>query len=563
MSNYDLVSLKLPVLSGKPLAVFASVLALAAGRALLLPSLLKQGGIPKLRLLRLDRDPLLYPTAPVETRATAPLASAEIERIFAGAPSARSPWPTARDYREAYRSGAILPLDVAKAFLAALEASEKASPPLRAFIAVDREDLLAQAAASTERWKTGKPLGPLDGVPVAIKDEVHLAPYPSFAGTTFIGSGPEADSTVAARLRAAGALLLGKTNMNEIGLDPSGYNAHYGPARNPWAPDRDPGGSSSGSAAATAAGLCPVSIGCDGGGSIRVPAALCGLVGLKPSFGRVSEVGAVALCPSVDAIGPIGATVDDVALAYAVIAGPDPRDPRSLGQPPVTLDNWNNTDLSGLRLAYYPEWFRHAKADIVAACEKALAAFRGLGASLVEIEIPGLDSMRIAHAVTIIAEMEAHLQDRREHLGELGPATRVTRAIALGLSSTDYIQAQRVRALAVAAFDSVFAGADAILTPTSAITAPLIPPGSETTGWSDLGATTEKMRFVFAANLTGHPAISFPAGFDGLGLPIGMQAMGPYWSEATLLRLAKAAEGFAEKRVPKLRWDLLAKPQAG
>jgi Asp-tRNA(Asn)/Glu-tRNA(Gln) amidotransferase A subunit family amidase len=557
MATYDLESLKLPKLSGRSLELFAFLLDHRLTRALLLPGLLKQGGIPRLRKLELHRDPVLYPFAPVDKPATAGLSAAEVDAAVARAPKTDALRPGCRQFHEAYRKGTTTPLEVAERFLQALSASEASSPPLRAFIHWDREDLLAQARASTERYKAGKPLGILDGVPVAVKDEVDQAPYPSHAGTSFIGKGPAADCTAVARLRAAGALLVGKTTMNELGLDTSGFNATYGTVRNPWAMDRDPGGSSSGSAAATAAGLCPVSLGCDGGGSIRVPAALCGLVGLKPTFGRVSETGAVALCPSVDAIGPIAAGAEDAALVYGIIAGPDPLDPRSRFQPPVTLGNWDNIDLHGLRLGVFKPWFAHAAAPIVKACEAALARLAAAGAEIREVEIPGLDAMRIAHAVTIIAEEEANLQDKREHLRELGAPTRVTRSLALGFSSTDYIQAQRVRADAIAAFEAAFQDVDAIVTPTTGVTAPRIPPNSGAIGWSDLGTTTEKMRFVFEANLTGHPAISFPVGFDADGLPIGMHAMGRYWSENTLLRLARAAETFAEQRLPSTHFHIL------
>jgi Asp-tRNA(Asn)/Glu-tRNA(Gln) amidotransferase A subunit family amidase len=559
MSSYDLESLDLPKLSGPTLRAFAKLLDWKATRRLLLPGLIKQGGIPKLRSLRLDRDPQLYPFAPAARPAASPLGLAEVDAAFAEAPAPKSPWRTSRDYIEAYRSGASTPVAVAEAFLAAVEASEADSPPLRAFVAIDRDALMAQAKSSAGRWATGRPLSRLDGVPVAIKDEVDLAPYPSRGGTIFIGGEPMRDGAVTERLRAAGALLLGKTNMNELGLDPSGFNAHYGTIRNPWDKSRDPGGSSSGSAAATAAGLCPVSIGCDGGGSIRLPSSLCGLVGLKPSFGRVSSRGTVALCPSVDATGPLASCVEDAALAYGLIAGPDPAEPRSLAQPPVDLGGWHRRDLRGLTLGVYREWFRHAAPDVVAACEAALDRLIESGAALREIEIQGLDAMRIAHVITIVSEQDAFLRDNPGNILKFGAPTRVTRCLAEGFSAADYVQAQRVRAGAIAAFESALGEVDAIVTPCSGITAPTIPANSGTAGWSDLSATTEKMRFVFPANLTGHPAISVPVGFDREGLPIGLQAMGRYWGEALLLRIASAVEAGSEKRLPKIRFDLLAR----
>ncbi len=223
------------------------------------------------------------------------------------------------------------------------------------------------------------------------------------------------DATVVARLRAAGALLIGKANMHEIGINPNGANAHYGAARNPYDTARDPGGSSSGPAAAVAAGLCPIAIGADGGGSIRIPASLCGLVGLKPTFGRVSEAGAAPLCWSVAHIGPLGATVEDVALAYGLIAGPDTRDPNSQRQPAVGLAGWNDRlTWHGLTVGVYRPWFRHAAPAVVAANEAMLAQFERAGAQVREIVVPELDAMRLAHIIIILSENVCqHAQPRR------------------------------------------------------------------------------------------------------------------------------------------------------
>jgi Asp-tRNA(Asn)/Glu-tRNA(Gln) amidotransferase A subunit family amidase len=556
MSAYDLESLSLPKLSGFGLRLFAALLDSPLTRRFLLPGLLRQGGVDKLRALRLAEDPTLYPYAPVESQATGPLTPAEVGTVL-GPVRRRTPFPTARDYASAYQNGSLTPVQVAERVLAAIAESEALQPPLRAFIANDREDVTKQAQASADRYRTGKPLSLLDGVSVAIKDEIDQAPYPSHVGTTFLGSKPARDCTAVARLRSAGALLVGKANMNELGLDPCGFNAHFGTTRNPYSLAHDPGGSSCGPAAATAAGLCPVSIGCDGGGSIRIPAALCGMVGLKPTFGRVSENGAVALCPSVDSIGPIGPNVEDVAVAYGLIAGPDPLDPRSQFQPPVELAGWNNPDLQGMKLGVYPAWFQHAAPEIVAACQRMLEELVKAGARVKEIELPGLDAMRIAHVVTILGEQAANLQDRREHIRELGDPTRVTWSLVNGFTAVDYIQAQRIRSRAIATFKQAFQEVDAILTPTTAITAPPIPANGIPHGWSDLSVTTEKMRYAFEANLTGLPAISFPVGYDHEGLPIGMQAMGNYWDECTLLRIAYAAEQVVERRRPPVFYEIL------
>jgi Asp-tRNA(Asn)/Glu-tRNA(Gln) amidotransferase A subunit family amidase len=565
MCAYDLNSLNLPRLSGGGLRAFAAALDRPLTRAALLPSLLRQGGVDHLRALRLSEDPTFYPLFPPAERALGPLSATNVEAAtgtLAGGEtypghSLLRPFTTARDYAQAYRQSAVTPVEVAEKILAAIAESEAGEQPLHAFVANNRQDVLAQARASSERLRAGQPLSVLDGVPVAVKDEIDQAPYPTHVGTTFLAKNPDQDCTPVARLRAAGALLIGKANMNELGMDPCGFNAHYGTTRNPYNPAHDPGGSSSGPGAAIAAGLCPIAVGCDGGGSIRIPASLCGIVGLKPTFGRISEAGAPPLCPSVDVIGPLGASVEDVALAYGLMAGPDPRDPRSQYQPPVSLAGWKNPDLHGLTLGVYLPWFRHAAAEVVAACEAMLAQLEQAGAQVREIEVPGLDAMRVAHVVTILGEQAANMHDHREQIGQLGAPTRVTLALTHAFTVVDYVQAQRIRTRAIAAFEGIFESVDAILTPTTAITAPPIPPGGESGGWSDLSATTEKMRYAFPANLTGLPAISFPAGYDESGLPVGMQAMGRYWQEHLLLRIAFAAEQAVTRQAPQVFYPIL------
>jgi len=186
-----------------------------------------------------------------------------------------------------------------------------------------------------------------------------------------------------------------------------------------------------------------------------------------------------------------------------------------------------------------------------------LGKLKAAGAKIVEIELPGLDAMRIAHVVTILSEQAANMQDRREHWNELSPPTRVNLVLSRGFTAADYVQAQRVRTRAVAAFEETLEQLDAILTPATAVTAPPIPAGAEKDGWSDLSVITEKMRFAFPANLTGHPALAFPAGYGEGGLPIGMQAIGRYWEERTLLRIAGAAEKVLERRRPQVFYPIL------
>jgi Asp-tRNA(Asn)/Glu-tRNA(Gln) amidotransferase A subunit family amidase len=466
---------------------------------------------------------------------------------------------TVQDYAKAYREGKITPEDVAHRVLEAIATSNATDPPLRAIIAMDREDVLRQAREATTRIKEGQALSVFDGVPVAVKDEVDMLPYPTTVGTAFLGKSPcKEDSTVVARMRAAGALLIGKANMHEIGIGVTGLNPHHGTPRNPYAPDHFTGGSSSGPGAAVAAGLCPAAIAADGGGSIRIPASFCGIVGIKPTFGRISEHGAAPLCWSVAHLGPLAATATDAALAYAVMAGPDPKDPNSLRQPAPTLADWDKLDLSGLKLGVYWPWFRHATADMVAACEAMLLKFESMGANLREVVIPDLEAGRVAHTLTIAGEM-AQALDRTyaEHHREHGADVRINLALARAFTTMDYVQAQRVRTRLIANFAHALEQVDVILTPATALPAPLIPKAALPEGESDLSTLVEIMRFATPANLAGLPAISFPVGYNEAGLPLGMQAMGRAWQEATLLRLALAAERVVDRKSPQIHYRIL------
>lgn len=562
MSEYDLESIELPRLVGRPLQLFAAALDNGATRPLLLGRLLRDGGILKLRDTRIKESPTVHPLAFVEETAVAhPSSSLDFTALVENRTSHKTEFPfkTICDYATAYRAGVTTPEDVAQKVLDAIAASDDDSEPLRAFIANNRDDIMFQAHSASQRIEANAALSPLDGVPVAVKDEVDQVPYPTTVGTSFMGASPAVeDSTVVARLRAAGALLVGKANMYEIGINPSSFNAHYGTVRNPYNPAHEAGGSSSGPAAAVAAGFCPVAIGADGGGSIRIPAALCGLVGLKATFGRVSVYGAAPLAWSVGHLGPIGATVEDVMLAYATVAGPDPNDPLTQHQPAVTLADWNNENLSGLKLGVYWPWFRHAAPAIVEAGEAMLDKLAQAGATVQEIEIPELNLMRIAHTVTILSEMAASMDNFSEHHKDFGAPVRINLALGRAFTARDYVQAQRIRTRAIAIFERVLEAVDVVVTPTTAVTAPPIPQNGFARGWSDLSTVLELMRFIVPANLTGLPALSFPIGYDGQGLPIGMHLMARPWQEHVLLRIAYAAEQKVERKRPRRYYPILA-----
>jgi Asp-tRNA(Asn)/Glu-tRNA(Gln) amidotransferase A subunit family amidase len=267
----------------------------------------------------------------------------------------------------------------------------------------------------------------------------------------------------------------------------------------------------------------------------------------------VSESGAVPLCWSVAHLGPIAATTTDAALGYAVMAGPDPSDPISLRQPMPTLEGWTTPKLAGLTLGVFWSWFRHAAPEVVAACERLLERFRQMGARVCAIEIPDLEAARVAHVITICSEMAQALEYAwDEHHREHNLDVRINLALARACTAGDYLKAQRVRTRMIAHVNRVLKAADAIITPTTAVTAPRITARASRAGESDLSMQTEIMRFVTLANLTGLPAISFPAGCGVDGLPIGMQVIGRAYEEPVLLRVALAAEQVVERQRPRL-----------
>ena len=559
MEAYDLKSVKMPYLAGGALKLFVSAVE-GPLKGLLAPSLLDSAGLTWLREQKFEEMPTNYPihfTGKMQEKATS-VPTSELPRKQSATKGFH--FKSVFDIAKAYRDGSTSPEDVARRVLESIEASNKNDPTLNAFIAYQADELMRQASEATQRIQKKKPLSILDGVPVAIKDEINVKSYPTTVGTSFLKKVAEEDATVVARLRNAGALIVGKTNMHEIGIGVTGQNPHHGTPRNPYNTDHYTGGSSSGSATAVASGLVPVALGADGGGSIRIPSSFCGLVGLKPTYGRVSEHGAFPLAWSVDYIGPLTGSATDAALTYALIAGSDPNDPISLHQPVPSLKDWDNLKLKGLKLGVYWQWFRHADPEVVAACEAMLKQFESMGCEIHEITIPDLEANRVAHLITIAGEMTHAMNsvyDNVHRFKEHGLDVRTNLALARQFTATDYILAQRVRTRMMRHFHDAFEQVDMVITPTTAIAAPPIKKGALPDGDSDLTILTEIMRFATTANFTGHPAITFPIGYTQKGLPVGMQAIGRPWDESTLLRLALAAEQVVEHKEPQIYYNLL------
>jgi Asp-tRNA(Asn)/Glu-tRNA(Gln) amidotransferase A subunit family amidase len=549
MSTYRRDPVRAPKLSGTALKAMVAAIESPLG-APVIDQILRDSGFERFR----DADPGASPMqCPLPRPAPEPADSAREalcdKALEPVSPPATSSLTTVRALREAYRGG-LSPVDVLARVHAAVDRFESVDR-LGLFIARHPDEARRDAEESARRISEGAARSALEGIAVVIKDEVDVQGYATTLGTKFLRDVALADATISARLRAAGAVIVGKANMNEIGINPIGLNPHWGAARNPWDRGRITGGSSSASAAAVAAGVAPIAIGADGGGSIRIPAALCGIVGLKATHGRVPETGVPALCWNVGHAGPMGLTVDDVAACYAIIAGDDGHDTASYGQPAPTLDDLARGDLRGLRVGLARPYFEDADRDVVLRCEDALRALTDAGAAVHEVPAPTLNNVLWAHSVIILSEMrEAMLRHLRDGAARFGLDSRTNLAIASRFTATDLVHAMRHRHRITRDTLDTLRAVDVLITPSTAITAPPIPERALPDGESNLPVVDALMRFVRVANLTGFPAISVPAGYDAAGLPVGVQLLGRPWEEHTLLRAARVIEAAVPRRVP-------------
>ncbi len=431
-----------------------------------------------------------------------------------------------------------------------LERIARFDSALQSFICL-APDPLEAALEADAAVATGRDLGPLHGIPIGIKDNYLTADMPTTAGTTAPGVAfPMVDSAVATRLRAAGAILVGKTRTHEYA-----WGTITPPTRNPWDHSRIPGGSSGGSAAAVAAGLCAAAMGSDTGGSIRIPASFCGTVGLKPTFGRISRAGIVPHSWSLDHAGTLTRSVEDAAILLGVLAGHDPADPGSrdvhLGD---VVAATRGATAAGLRVAVIRNhFFGRNHADVDAAVEGAIGWFGAQGAHVQYVTMPDLEyGLGAIFAVELASSAAYH--DAALRSGTVQHFTDDVRLLVeMGrlVTGADLVKAEQFRHRLMADFARLFETADIIIGPTEPVTAP--PIGAQTVEIaggteSALGAT---WRLTYPYNLTGLPAISVPCGFDAAGLPIGLQIAAKPFDEVTLLRAAaafEAAHDFKERR---------------
>lgn len=472
---------------------------------------------------------------------------------------------TILDYSRAYLSGEITPNMVANQFIDSVRKSCDPAFQMSFFISYDVEDILRQANESTLRYERGEPLSALDGVPIAVKDEIDCRPYPTTGGTKWLHKVRPCtdDAGCVERLKLCGAILVGKTNMHELGAGTSGINPHYGVTRNPYDDNKIAGGSSSGSAAVVSAGLCPAALGVDGGGSVRVPASLCGVVGFKPTFGRVSHSGVLPLNWTVGMIGVLAGTVEDALIVYAAISAQLPSHQPTTLTPNVHLPLLKSPNcISKIKLAKSGEWFNDCSDDIRLCCSNALAQLHKIyGWETIEVTVPEIEVMRLAHYLTIGSECSTSLACHLEKLNmaEVGWDARVALSVYGAFDSREYLNAQRIRNRQLQFHQKIFSQADVIVTPTTGVTAYTIQDDALKTGELDYINAAALVRYMIAGNFLGLPAVTVPVGYDEAGLPIGLQFIGKPWSEASLIFIAYAMQVLcaSEYRKPKVFYDLL------
>jgi aspartyl-tRNA(Asn)/glutamyl-tRNA(Gln) amidotransferase subunit A len=471
---------------------------------------------------------------------------------------------TLTEARAALRGGDLSSRELTAACLTRIAALD---PTLHAFLYLDPAGALAAADAADHQRQAARRAGaaadlpPLLGLPLAVKDVLCVAEMPCTSGSRILeGFVPPYDATAVARLRAAGMIVLGKTNTDEFAMGSSTENSAYGPTRNPWDLGRVPGGSSGGSAAATAAQLPPAALGTDTGGSVRQPASFCGVTGLKPTYGRVSRYGLIAYGSSLDAVGAFGRSAADVALVLGAMAGPDPLDATAVSRPLPDLTLAAAPDLTGLRVGVPQEYFiAGIQAEVEAAVRAAVAQLESLGAQVVPVSLPHTEYALPVYYLIAPAEASANLArfdgiryGPRLARGSLWEGFRATRgekfgpevkrrimlgtyALSAGYYDAYYAQAQKVRTLITRDFQAAFEQVDVIAAPVAPSTA--FPFGEH--GDDPLAMYLEDV-FTLPANLAGVPGLSFPVGCDAAGLPIGMQLMGPHFQEDRLLHAAHA-----------------------
>nr|CAG4712705.1 unnamed protein product [Naegleria fowleri] len=600
--KYEIRSVEAPKLTGALFWFFVTLMEYSPLGDLVVPFIMKSSNFSLLDELSVYNAPKLYPIPERNEQeqlkdwkhaqdhdgmSIQEIQKKEIERILNEyydqcsdeQSSSPSVWKSLTRFHRLYKEKKTTPLKVAQNILDAIKKGDSLNPPLCAVIKYDADLLLKQAKESTERYEAGKEISVFDGVPVTIKDELDLAGFTSSKGMKVTEYSDhvitlEEENNICKSLRALGAIFVGKANQNEIGICPRGMNLNFGSARNPFNMKCDTGGSSSGGGACVASGLVPLSIGTDGGGSVRVPASFCGLYGLKPTHFRVSNhQHSAPVAFSTCVAGPLTSSAIDLTLSFAAIAGRRENDafswsqPRDLRLSEIRLADKNFYSLEGQKIGIDNAYFNDVKDQrIVKLCSDFIEnVFCKVYGAKVDDSIftPLLEPSRVSHLVCIASEMRNGMKDygyfEYSKRSLLCPETRMSLLSQKYISSSQLITAQRIRSHQMEEFEKIFQNVNVYATPTIAGVTPefvneQVMKGGY--GVSDYDVLSQIMKFIFISNFCGFPSITIPIGFID-GKPVGLQLMSKHWDEVTLLKYALLAEKYTEKKNPEMLFEIL------
>ena len=439
-------------------------------------------------------------------------------------------------------TGELSPVELVSAHLDRIERTE---PRLNSFITLLAEDALDQAKAAQREIRSGNYLSPLHGIPIGLKDLYYTKGIRTTVGSRILRDFvPDYNAAVTERFRESGAILIGKLQMHEFALGATSVNPHDGPAHNPWDVDRITGGSSGGSGSAVASGQCMAALGSDTGGSVRIPAALCGIVGLKPTFGRVSRYGVYPLSWSLDTVGPMTRTARDAALVMNAIAGYDARDPSSAERPVEDFTGSMDAGIDAVRVGIPDDFFYDViDPEVSEAICTAAGVLTDLGASVERVSIPALDhSLAISNTILSAEAAEVHATHLREQPDKIGGDVRARLQRGALTLATDYIKAQRAGSAFNAELDDTMKEYDLLIAPTVPTGAPRIDETFVEVAGKRENALSLLSRLTRPFNICGYPTVTVPCGFTSSGMPIGMQIAGRLFEDAGVLRAAHAYE---------------------
>jgi aspartyl-tRNA(Asn)/glutamyl-tRNA(Gln) amidotransferase subunit A len=539
-----------PRISGRALQAIARLSRTRAGARLLYEVFRSD-----LRIGQIEQLPDgLFGDVPIDNR---PLAGRAPRGGEGALPLPPAPWSaTSETLAQAYRAGKTTPREVVDRALDAARSLAQRRPGVGPIMDYVDEDAVREADAATERWSRGEPRGPLDGVPTAIKEQTAVRGLPTRCGSDLTDAARASeDSTCVARLRAAGAIVLGQTPMTEFGMTPLGFNPKRTMPRNPHATDRVAGGSSTGAGVAVATGLVPFAIGADGGGSIRIPSSLCGVFGIKPTWGRISRNGDLS-GGTVAHLGPLASSTIDLARVLEATCGHDPGDRQTELAPPLaagSLVRALSRGVRGLRIAVVESEWSDASPAVARAGREAMRALEREGAILVDVRL------ELARWAAPVGYLSIGMEDMAGHREQLMRGARFNEDLAISyavlseMTAAQYVQAQRLRTGLRQEMARAFADVDLFALPSTATTATRVTDTEFDGGFLDSRALDALCRFCFLGNVTGLPALSAPVGLDEVRLPIGFQLVGDAWDEATVLAAAAHLERVGVAHAPKPR----------